>query len=139
MWLQLTNFRSESQDALPRPTSIEAILDSPRSVASADTTVEDPRLATARKWTTVTSNTDLLNSILSSWTTHEYSYYHYLDREAFLDDMASSRTDYCSELLVNALLATACVGTTSFICSQKPLPPMLKSAHSIVVHIFNGQ
>jgi hypothetical protein len=46
---------------------------------------------------------------LTSWLDREHSYYHYLDLDAFLDDMDNGRTDYCSALLVNALLATACV------------------------------
>jgi hypothetical protein len=71
----------------------------------------DPRLASANTWTAVSNDIDLLVSIFSSWTELEYCYYHYLDREAFLDDMASGRTDFCSELLVNALLASACVST----------------------------
>jgi hypothetical protein len=58
----------------------------------------------------VTKDIHLIGSILDSWTTREYSYYHYLDRDAFLDDMANGRTDFCSALLVNALLASACVG-----------------------------
>ncbi|KAF2826881.1 hypothetical protein CC86DRAFT_406123 [Ophiobolus disseminans] len=98
--------RSDSLSSRPRPASIEAILHSPSS--SHAHCISDTRLASATDWTAVTSNTDLLVAILTSWTTHEYSYYHYLDREALLDDMASGRTDFCSELLLNALLATAC-------------------------------
>jgi hypothetical protein len=104
----LTYSSSDSRSSLPHRSSIEAILH-PQSNATTASSLADPRLASARNWTTVIDSTSLLVSILSSWTTHEYSYYHYLDRDAFLDDMASGRTDFCSELLVNALLATACV------------------------------
>lgn len=55
------------------------------------------------------SGTTLLVDLLSCWTKCEHNYYHYLDRDSFFDDMASGRTDFCSELLVNALLASACV------------------------------
>lgn len=101
---------SDSEGTLPRPTSIEALLH-PTPHPVVDDLLADPRLASARNWTTVTNDADLLISILSSWTAQEYSYYHYLDRDAFLDDMASSRADFCSELLTNALLASACVSS----------------------------
>jgi hypothetical protein len=104
----LTNLSSDSQGTLPRPTSLEAILH-PAPHAVVDETPTDPRLGSARGWTNVTSDTQILVSILSAWTTREYYYYHYLDRDAFLDDMAAGRSDFCSELLVNALLANACV------------------------------
>lgn len=74
-----------------------------------DEVAVDPRLRTAINWTSLTSDADLLASILTTWTTLEHSYYHYVDRDAFLDDMANGREDFCSALLVNALLATACV------------------------------
>ena len=104
----LTNFSLDSQSFLAPPTSLEAILHPSPSATMTDTTI-DPRLASAKDWTAVTSDINILVDLFSAWTVREYSYYHYLDREAFLDDMASGRTEYCSALLVNALLASACV------------------------------
>jgi hypothetical protein len=69
----------------------------------------DPRFAAARHWTAVQVEPELITRILSSWTAREYGFYHYLDKDAFLDDMNEKKTDFCSELLVNALLATAAV------------------------------
>jgi hypothetical protein len=108
----LTNFSSDSQGTPPRPTSLEAILH-PAPHPVVDDPNPDPRLGSAQGWTSVTSDTQLLTTILSTWTTREYSYYHYLDRDAFLDDMAGGRSDFCSELLVNALLASGCVSHNS--------------------------
>ncbi|KAF2022988.1 hypothetical protein EK21DRAFT_105527 [Setomelanomma holmii] len=99
--------RSGSQPSLLPRTSIEALLHSGTNGVAKQSAI-DSRMASARNWTTVTSDTDLLVSILSTWTTDEYSYYHYLDRDCFLDDMASGRSGFCSKLLVNALLASAC-------------------------------
>ncbi|KAH8731934.1 hypothetical protein GQ44DRAFT_766978 [Phaeosphaeriaceae sp. PMI808] len=113
--------RLDSQSLLPPRTSIESILYSPSGVV-ADEPLPDPRLASAKNWTTVTSNVGLIVSLLSSWTLIEHSYYHYLDREAFLDDMSSGRTDFCSELLVNALLASACSNSPAVKDRNKPLP-----------------
>lgn len=99
-------------------------------------TLADPRLASAANWTSVTNNTGLLVSILSSWTTHEYSYYHYLDRGAFLEDMASGRTDFCSELLVNAVLATGGVSTSPSMFQDKKYPDavQLTKCRSLLAH-----
>jgi hypothetical protein len=114
----LTNFSSDYQTTLPAPTSIEAILQ-PHSDAVPDAADTDPRLASAKHWTTVTSNTRLIVSILTSWVDREYSYYHYLDLEAFLDSMESGSSDYCSPLLVNALLASACVSLLAFASHRR--------------------
>jgi hypothetical protein len=122
----LTNLSSDSQGTHPRPTSLEAILH-PVSHAVVDDTPTDPRLGTARSWTKVTSDAQILASILSAWTTREYYYYHYLDRDVFLDDMAAGRSEFCSELLVNALLASACVGLL-------PPPPFPQSSHLPLGH-----
>ena len=69
----------------------------------------DSRLATASRWTRVTDDGHFLALLLSAWHTWEYSYYHILDWEIFLGDLSNSQTDFCSELLVNSLLATASV------------------------------
>ncbi|KAH7413792.1 hypothetical protein DE146DRAFT_749992 [Phaeosphaeria sp. MPI-PUGE-AT-0046c] len=111
--------RSDSEGTLPPPTSIEALLH-PAPHVVVDDVLSDPRLASAKNWTTVTTDADLLISILSSWTSQEYVYYHYLDRDAFLDDMACNRSDFCSELLVNALLASAC--STSSVVKDRSIP-----------------
>ncbi|KAH3912744.1 hypothetical protein HBH56_118810 [Parastagonospora nodorum] len=115
--------RSDSQGTHPRPTSIDAILHPTSSVESHDVVDETPmdsRLASARNWTNVTTDTNLLVSILSTWTTREFCYYHYLDRDAFLDDMASGRSHFCSKLLVNAVLATACSTSPAVKDRAKP-------------------
>lgn len=104
----LTNLSLGSSRALPPPTSLEAIL-SPSPSAASDDSTTDVRLQSLRNWTTVTSDNSLLASLMGSWTVCEYSYYHPLDRDAFLDDAASGETTFCSSLLVNALLASACV------------------------------
>ncbi|KAI8933109.1 hypothetical protein NX059_009752 [Plenodomus lindquistii] len=108
-----------SSSTYPAPTSLEAILSPSPSTASDDST-SDPRLQYIRNWTNVTSDTNILISLMSAWTTCEYSYYHYLDREIFLDDLASGRTDFCSPLLVNALLASACFHTSVVKDREKP-------------------
>ena len=104
----LTNRSTDSQSSLPRPTSIEAILHTP-STAAADDLAADPRLRYVCDWTRVTEDIGFLAHLVTIWTEREYVYYHFLDRDAFLADLSSNRHDFCSELLVNVLLASACV------------------------------
>ncbi|KAF2851922.1 hypothetical protein T440DRAFT_516896 [Plenodomus tracheiphilus IPT5] len=115
--------RSGSSTA-PPPTSLEAILSPSPSTASDDST-SDPRLLYIRNWTNVTSDTNTLVSLMSAWTTCEYNYYHYLDRDTFLDDVAHGRTDFCSPLLVNALLASACFHSSVVKDREKPFSETL--------------
>ena len=113
----LTNLSSGSEDSLPPRTSIEAIIHPETAVTSADGPT-DPRFSTIKNWTTVTTDSDLLAALMSTWTVYDYSVYHYLEKDAFLDDMANGRTRFCSPLLVNALLASACVSYT--LASSSP-------------------
>lgn len=57
----------------------------------------------------MSKDTQFLTLLMTLWYKWEYTYYHYLDWDLFLDDLSTGRTDFCSELLVNALLATASV------------------------------
>ncbi|KAH7396357.1 hypothetical protein BKA66DRAFT_566849 [Pyrenochaeta sp. MPI-SDFR-AT-0127] len=111
--------RSDSPSFPKHPTSIENIL-YPSSFAAVDDLAVDPRLASLRNWTTVTTDTKFIVALFSAWDLREYVYYHYLDKEAFLDDMVNGRTDFCSELLVNALLASACFHHSAVKDRQKP-------------------
>ncbi|KAJ4377619.1 hypothetical protein N0V83_000446 [Neocucurbitaria cava] len=116
---QIQTCQLACESTLPPPTSLEAILHPSPSSAMGDSST-DPRLLSAKNWTTVTGDINILVDLFSAWTTREHSYFHYLDREAFLDDMASGRTEYCSELLVNALLASACFHSDAVKDRQKP-------------------
>ncbi|KAF9737088.1 C6 transcription factor [Paraphaeosphaeria minitans] len=93
--------RSDASNLVPPPTSIDSLLH-PKTRAPSD-----PRLAHISSWTPVTKDTRFLALLMTLWHKWEYSYYHYLDWDIFLDDLSSGRTDFCSELLVNAVLASA--------------------------------
>lgn len=66
---QMSRFGSSS--AVPPPTSLEAILSPSPSIAS-DDSISDPRLQHIRNWTSVTSDTDILVSLMSAWTTFSF-------------------------------------------------------------------
>ncbi|KAL6704951.1 hypothetical protein ACN47E_007496 [Coniothyrium glycines] len=70
----------------------------------------DPLLAKAipSMWTKVSSNDDLLRKLLEAFFVYEYPWMTAFHKDYFLEDMASGNTDFCSSLLVNAVLAKAC-------------------------------
>lgn len=108
----MTNPSTDSQSSLPRPTSIEAILHTP-ATAAADNLAADPRLGYVGDWTRVTDDAGFLAHLVMVWTEREHIYYHFLERDAFLADLSSRRNDFCSELLVNIVLVSACVSIRS--------------------------
>jgi hypothetical protein len=71
----------------------------------------EPRIdrVSASKWTRVTSSDDLVRSLLRTYFKCEFPYNCFFHIDSFLDDLASGRERYCSSLLVNAILANACV------------------------------
>jgi hypothetical protein len=66
----------------------------------------------AKPWTKVTEDHHFVSHLVSLYFTWEHAACHVIDREPFLEDMKNGQLDSqcCSPLLVNALLATACVG-----------------------------
>lgn len=71
----------------------------------------DPLLADAKpsKWTRVSSNDLLLRKLLEGYFTFEYPWQFLFHKDYFLEDMVNGGNRFCSQLLVNALLAKACV------------------------------
>jgi hypothetical protein len=83
----------------------------------------EPRLENARpsEWTAVCKDDVLLRDLLASYFTHEYHLLPSFHKDYFLEDMSNAqqtktrRMPLCSELLVNATLACACV---SWCCKR---------------------
>lgn len=71
----------------------------------------DPLLEDAQpsQWTSVSSNDQLLRNILESYFVNQYPRQFFFVKNYFLEDMVSRRAEFCSPLLVNALLAKSCV------------------------------
>ncbi|KAK0747338.1 hypothetical protein B0T21DRAFT_405976 [Apiosordaria backusii] len=72
--------------------------------------VHDPLIDSAEpsNWTEVTTDNTLLRSLLRSYFLHEYQWFSAFQKEYFLSDMIADRRQFCSPLLVNAVLALAC-------------------------------
>ena len=63
----------------------------------------------AARWTSVTADDSLVQSLLEIYFIHEYPLLGPFHKDLLLQDMISGRERYCSSLLVNAILASACV------------------------------
>jgi hypothetical protein len=61
------------------------------------------------RWTNISKNDKLMRILLQAYLKHEYHSFAVFNKTYFFEDMASGATECCSSLLVNALLAYACV------------------------------
>lgn len=73
--------------------------------------VIESRLSDARlsSWTAVCNDDVLMRELLSVFFRCEYHFTAAFQKDLFLEDMASGQQDFCSSLLVNVMLAYACV------------------------------
>jgi hypothetical protein len=62
------------------------------------------------KWTSVEADDELLRALLRAYFLHDYANYTCFQKDIFLQAMRDGDTRFCSPLLVNAVLAKACVG-----------------------------
>ena len=74
---------------------------------------------TILKWTTVISSDELLRQLLRTFFQFAYAEWFPFHKDLFLSDMAANRTDFCSSLLVNAVLANACYSSSNLLDRAK--------------------
>jgi hypothetical protein len=67
--------------------------------------------APANPWTSTTDDDDFVSHLISLYFTWQHCISNYIDRDLFLRDMRSKElsSHFCSPLLVNSILAVACV------------------------------
>jgi hypothetical protein len=77
--------------------------------------IADPHLAAikAKKWTSVIDDDAFLRKLVQFYLLKEYPFLPAFQKDYFLQDMLSGRKQYCSPLLIHAVLASACVSTPS--------------------------
>lgn len=63
----------------------------------------------ATRWTLVTSDNAMVQHLLELYFVNEHTTVPVLHKDLFLGDMATGRQRFCSSILVNAILASACV------------------------------
>ncbi|TEA17729.1 Nitrogen assimilation transcription factor nirA [Colletotrichum sidae] len=73
--------------------------------------VVEPRLTDANisLWTSVCDDNVLMRDLIRSFLRCEYQFTAAFQMDLFLEDLAAQRDDFCSSLLVNIVLAYACV------------------------------
>lgn len=59
-------------------------------------------------WTRVTRDSEFINHLMELYFCWQHPFYVLFSKECFLHDMIRGRSKYCSQLLMNALLACAC-------------------------------
>ncbi|KAJ5666219.1 Transcription factor [Penicillium maclennaniae] len=79
----------------------------------------------ARPWTEVTDDSDFVSHLVSLYFTWDHPCAQYLDQKIFIDHMTRGDTSsqFCTPLLVNSLLAMACVRNSYFPSPQFILTP----------------
>lgn len=62
-------------------------------------------------WTTVTDDSEFVSHLVSLWFSWSHPFLNWIDRDLFIRDMQSADLDsqFCSQFLVNIILADACV------------------------------
>lgn len=85
---------------------VDSILTSP---APSERNIVRPREEAILSWTAVTSNKDLILHFLNMYFCWHYPYFTTLSKELFYKDfLTGTSSQYCSAILVNAMLALGC-------------------------------
>jgi hypothetical protein len=67
----------------------------------------------SKPWTTISDDDEFISHLIQLYFTWETPVYDLVQEDVFIADMKSGNENspYCSSLLVNAMLAIACVST----------------------------
>lgn len=93
----------------------------------------------AANWTTVTKDDELVSHLISVYFTWYHPAYPCVIRDLFVREMAAGdlNSQFCSPILVNAMLALACVSNVSTRWESKTDMVQHFSDHSDVLETFN--
>lgn len=72
-----------------------------------------------QQWTSVAISGDLAARCISLYLETDHPLLCHFDSDLFVSDLTTGRTQYCSSLLVNALLYWACVSIPRFACHKR--------------------
>ncbi|EGU86544.1 hypothetical protein FOPG_17747 [Fusarium oxysporum f. sp. conglutinans race 2 54008] len=72
--------------------------------------IVDPRMdeIVPSKWTSVNADDNLMRTLIRAYFIYEYDWFTFFHKDYFLDDMLAGSSNFCSPLLVNAILAVGC-------------------------------
>jgi hypothetical protein len=129
-------YQSVSSTSGEGPTSQEATGSHDSGMSSSDTSryespyskpygvavIVDSRLNKVMPtlWTAVLADDHYMRMLLALYFQYEHQFFSCFHKDLFLDDMVSGATTFCSELLVNAVLALACVRIHVRPCNVNP-------------------
>lgn len=68
--------------------------------------------AVPSKWTSVCTDNQLMRRLIRAFLLQDHDFWTAFQKDYFLDDMANMGSQFCSPLLVNAVLALSCVSAT---------------------------
>ncbi|KAI0573231.1 hypothetical protein TUN199_07659 [Pyrenophora tritici-repentis] len=85
-----------------------------KPILAAKTIESSLDVARISSWTNVCSNDHLLGLLLDGYLVHQYPKHLFFHKVYFLEDMVSKGSEFCSPLLMNAILAKACASSRIF-------------------------
>lgn len=102
-----------------KPSPTNGIVRARRSVLSINALCDTPTIRVpAAPWTSVTDDDDLVSHLVSTYFTWYHPAYPCVIQDLFVDAMNSQvlGTTFCCPLLVNSILAIACVRSSEVLC-----------------------
>lgn len=115
--LNLIRSGAKTPEIAQRATEIsgraENSLKRPKGATDEDTAADEPVVRVpAQPWTTVTKDDDAVSHLFSIYLIWQHSTYPAFDPDILIPETALKQPSslYCSKFLMNAILASACVG-----------------------------
>ncbi|PQK09676.1 hypothetical protein BB8028_0002g00010 [Beauveria bassiana] len=92
----------------PEDPNFRQILEWQQGIYETGQLLTELDLDSAMTWTDITSDTEFIRHLLALYFCWEYPNFTPISKEHFLRDFQDTRQQYCSPMLVNALLALGC-------------------------------
>lgn len=94
-----------------------------------DSQSQDASMERAGSWFRVPQDSDLVEHLMNLYFAWSHPHYVLFSKDHFLKDMSKGRTEYCSPLLVNAILALACTFSDRPAARTDPSRPETAGDH----------
>ncbi|KAK4988952.1 hypothetical protein LTR50_003548 [Elasticomyces elasticus] len=121
--LKLLNGRPNSSPEPYKRVNLVSLTNPPESpeVELAIYAYRNPKFnVSAKRWTNVTDDDALVSYLLAGYFQHQHPFFCWFDEHLFINDLIHGKTDFCSPVLVNAVLASAC--TTAHLVLFRSTP-----------------
>ncbi|KAM0251931.1 hypothetical protein ACHAQJ_007946 [Trichoderma viride] len=119
-WAESTPPNHISDSGMPRYRGLEQVLSN----------MIEPEMKTPpQSWTDITSDINLVQHLLALYFCWEYPTFASLSKEHFMQDFQNGRHRYCSQILVNALMALGCRFSVHPMTRANPNDPCSSGDH----------